>query len=36
MTALRNDLRQRKPTGSLYQEAFLNLARTETVLRDGM
>ena len=33
---LRRDLRQRKPFASLYQEAFLNLARTETVLRDAM
>lgn len=36
MTTLRDELRQQKPFGSLRQEAFLNVARTETVLRDGI
>lgn len=33
---LQDELRQRKPFGSLCQEAFLNVARTEAVLRDGV
>lgn len=33
---LRQELRQQRPFGSLAQEAFLSLARTETVLRDGI
>lgn len=33
---LRNELRQRKPFGSLAHEAFLSVARTETVLRDAI
>lgn len=33
---LRQQLQQQKPFRSLYQEAFLNLARTETVLHDGI
>jgi DNA-binding MarR family transcriptional regulator len=35
-SSLRDQLRQQKPFRSLYQEAFLNLARTETVLHDGI
>lgn len=30
--SLRDELRQQKPFGSLHQEAFLSLSRTETVL----
>ena len=33
---LRLELRQQKPFASLAQEAFLSLARTETVLREGI
>jgi DNA-binding MarR family transcriptional regulator len=33
---LRIALRQTKPFNSVYQEAFLNLARTHTVLSDGL
>jgi len=36
MTSLRDDLRQRKPFTSLFQEAFLNVARTDAVLREGI
>jgi len=36
MPDLRTELRQQKPFGSLAHEAFLNVARTETVLRDGI
>jgi DNA-binding MarR family transcriptional regulator len=36
MTSLRDELRQQQPFGSLRQEAFLNVARTEAVLRDGI
>jgi len=35
-SSLRDQLRQQKPFRSLYQEAFLNLARTETELHDGI
>jgi DNA-binding MarR family transcriptional regulator len=35
-TRLQDELRQRKPFGSLCQEAFLNVARTDAVLRDGV
>ncbi len=35
-SSLRDQLRQQKPFRSLYQEAFLNVARTETVLHDGI
>lgn len=33
---LRHELRQQKPFASLAQEAFLSVARTETVLREGI
>lgn len=33
---LRRELRQQKPFGSLAHEAFLSVARTEAVLRDGI
>jgi DNA-binding MarR family transcriptional regulator len=33
---LQDELRQRKPFGSLCEEAFLNVARTEAVLHDGV
>ncbi len=33
---LRHELRQQKPFGSLAQEAFLSLARTEAQLREGI
>ena len=33
---LRHELRQQKPFTSLAQEAFLSVARTETVLREGI
>lgn len=33
---LRSELRQQKPFVSLHQEAFLSVARTETVLREGI
>ena len=33
---LRTELQQKKPFGSLYQEAFLNIARTEAVLGDAL
>lgn len=33
---LRKELRQRKPFGSLAHEAFLSVARTESVLREGI
>ncbi|MBA3853448.1 MAG: MarR family transcriptional regulator [Gemmatimonas sp.] len=33
---LRHELRQQKPFGSLAQEAFLSIARTETLLREGI
>lgn len=33
---LRHEIRQQKPFGSLAQEAFLSLARTEAVLREGI
>lgn len=33
---LRQELRQQKPFGSLAQEAFLSLARTEAQLREGI
>lgn len=33
---LRSELRQRKPFGSLAQEAFLSVARTEAVLRSSI
>jgi DNA-binding MarR family transcriptional regulator len=33
---LREQLRQRKPFGSLRQEAYLNLARTESLLQDAL
>jgi len=33
--ALRNELKQRKPFGSLHQEAQLNLERTHAVLADA-
>ena len=33
---LRRELRQRKPFASLFQEAFLNLSRTENVLRGAL
>jgi DNA-binding MarR family transcriptional regulator len=33
---LRDELQQTRPFDSLYQEAFLNLVRTETVLGDGL
>lgn len=33
--ALRDELQQRKPFGSLYQEAQLNLGRTQAVLADA-
>lgn len=36
MTTLKDELRQAKPFSSLHQEAFLNVARTEAVLRDGL
>lgn len=36
MTSLRDDIHQQKPFDSLFQEAFLNVARTEAVLRDGI
>jgi DNA-binding MarR family transcriptional regulator len=36
MTTLRDELHQHKPFGSLRQEAFLNVARTDAVLRDGI
>ncbi|WP_310569966.1 MarR family transcriptional regulator [Gemmatimonas sp.] len=36
MTILRDDLRQTKAFQSLHQEAFLNVARTEAVLHDGL
>ena len=32
---LRDELQQRKPFGSLYQEAQLNLGRTQAVLQDA-
>jgi DNA-binding MarR family transcriptional regulator len=35
-TRLQDELRQRKPFGSLCEEAFLNVARTEAVLRNGI
>lgn len=33
---LRDELRQQKAFSSLHQEAFLNLTRTENLLRDGL
>jgi DNA-binding MarR family transcriptional regulator len=36
MANLRAALKQAKPFNSVYQEAFLNLARTHTVLSDGL
>lgn len=33
---LRSELRQQKPFGSLAHEAFLSVARTEALLRDGI
>lgn len=36
VTTLQQDLRQRKAFHSLHQEAFLNVARTEAVLHDGL
>lgn len=36
IASLRDDLRQQRPFGSLHQEAFLNVARTEAVLHDGL
>lgn len=36
MPSLREELKQRKPFGSLFQEAFLNVARTDAVLREGI
>lgn len=33
---LQRELRQTRPFDSLYQEAYLNLSRTETVLSDGL
>jgi DNA-binding MarR family transcriptional regulator len=33
---LLDELHQTRPFGSLYQEAFLNIARTEAVLGDGI
>lgn len=36
MSDLRIALRQTKPFNSVYQEAFLNLARAHTVLGDGL
>lgn len=33
---LRHELRQQKPFGSLAHEAFLSVARTEAVLREGL
>lgn len=33
---LLEELHQTKPFGSLYQEAFLNIVRTEAVLGDGL
>lgn len=36
MTSLRDELRQQKPFTSLREEAFLNVARTEAVLSDGI
>lgn len=33
---LRSELRQKKPFGSLAQEAFLSLARTEALLREAV
>jgi DNA-binding MarR family transcriptional regulator len=36
VTTLKDDLRQGKPFDSLHQEAFLNVARTEAVLHDGI
>ncbi len=35
-TDLRHELRQQKPFGSLAHEAFLSIARTESVLREGI
>jgi DNA-binding MarR family transcriptional regulator len=35
-TDLRTELQQKKPFGSIYQEAFLNIARTEAVLGDAL
>jgi DNA-binding MarR family transcriptional regulator len=35
-TALRDELRQRKPFASLQEEAFLNLGRTATALQDAV
>ena len=34
--ALRDEIRQQKPFRSLQEEAFLNVARTGTVLTDGL
>lgn len=36
MSDLREELRQRKPFGSLTQEAHLNLGRTTAVLQEGI
>jgi DNA-binding MarR family transcriptional regulator len=36
VTTLKDDLRQGKAFKSLHQEAFLNVARTEAVLHDGL
>ena len=36
MSDLKASLKQSRPFNSLYQEAFLNLARTYTVLSDGL
>ena len=36
MTSLRSDLQQKKPFGSLEQEAFLNIGRTEAALCDAL
>lgn len=36
MTTLNDELRQASVFRSLYQEAFLNVARTEAVLHDGL
>lgn len=35
-TDLRDELHQKKPFGSIYQEAFLNIARTDAVLGDAL
>ena len=35
-TSLREEIRQRKPFASLYEEAFLNLGRTSAELQDAL